>query len=205
MDLSVTRAALAATLAGLALAGSASAAPDRTITLTSGPVPATADWTGATGSGLNTSYFLDGTAPGQTGTCGSVDDPQTACERTLVHLVGDAIGGGTATFRIDGFLPVSDFDLRVYASDATGEPEGDPADPTGDSESSPLGDLDPRATSAGDYETATVALPEGDGTPLDQYFVVLVPYFAVASDSYTGHVKLETTPYVAPTDEESGE
>lgn len=205
MELSVSRAALAATLAGLALAGTASAAPDRTITVTSGPAPVTADWIGAVGTGLNTSFFLDGNVPGQTGTCGSVDDPQTACETTLVHVVGDPIGSGTVTFRIDGFQPVSDFDLRAFASDETGAAEGDPADPTGDSESGPLGALDPRATSAGDFETATIPLDGGEGEPLDQYFLVQVPYFMVANDSYTGHVKVETTPYVAPTDDESGE
>jgi hypothetical protein len=195
-------ASLAALAAGLIFAGTASAAPDRTIELTSGPAPTTATWTGTAGTGLNTSFFLDGTAPGQKGTCGTVDDPRTACETTLVHLTGAPIGGGTATFRIDGFQPVSDFDLRVSNSDETGGPDGDPFDPTGDSESGPLGDLDPRATSAGDFETVTVSLPEGDGTPLDQYFVVQVPYFLVASDSYTGTVKLETTPYVAPDPEE---
>lgn len=200
MRISASRTALAALVAGLAIAAPASAAIDRTVTVSPGETTGTATWTGATGSGLNTSYLLDGIGP-FTGTCGSLDDPQTACETTLVHVTGDPVGSGTVTFRIDGFLPVSDFDLHVFASNAAGDAEGDAPTPTGDSQSSPLGDDDPRATSAGDYETVTMPI-SGEGEPLDSYFLVQVPYFAVANDAYTGHVKVEATPYVAPEPED---
>ncbi|MCW2992046.1 MAG: hypothetical protein JWM73_2640 [Solirubrobacterales bacterium] len=199
MHISAPRAALAAALAGLALAAPAVAAPDRSVAID--PAAPAVSWDGAAGTGLNTSFFLDGTAPGQTGTCAK--DPNTMCETTLVHVTGDDIGAGSVKFRIDGFQPISDFDLRVYTSDETGAPGDDISDPHGDvADSSPLGTSDPRHTSAGDYETTTIDLGEyldGAGGPLDAYFLVEVPYFIVAQDTYAGHATLTSTPFVAET------
>src|SRR5882724_9427309 len=107
---------LLAAVAGLAIiVPAASAAVDRTVSVS--PATPKADWAGATTTGFNTSFFADGIGP-VTGSCGK--DTQDYCEQTLVHVTGDDIGGGTATFRIDGFQPYSDFDLRVYESDETG-------------------------------------------------------------------------------------
>src|SRR6478735_3671107 len=109
--------ALGLAVAGLgAFAPAALASPNQEINLDK----AKADWTGPVASALNTSYFLDGTAPGQKGTCGAADDPQTACDKTLVHVTGIVGEGSSIKFRIDGFQQVSDFDLRVYTADATG-------------------------------------------------------------------------------------
>lgn len=199
MHFSSPRVAALAALAGLTLAAPAVAAPDRTIEISPDATgKAQKDWTGATGAGLNTSFFLGGTGPIPDGACAK--DPNTMCEQTLVHVTGEGIGEGTVTFRIDNFTPASDFDLRVYESDASGEPGTDLTDPHGDvADSSPLGDADPRHTSAGDFETTPVDLGaylDGTGGPLDQYFLVEVPYFIVAQDSYDGHVKLDTLPFV---------
>jgi hypothetical protein len=196
MHISAPRAALVAALAGLGLAAPAGAATDNSVAVT--PAAPTADWTGAVGSGLNTSFFLGGTGPIPDGACAK--DPNTMCESTLVHVTGDGIGAGSVKFRIDGFQPVSDFDLRVYTSDATGAPDDDLTAPHGDvADSSPLGTDDPRHSSAGDFETTIVDLGtylDGEGGPVDQYFLVEVPYFIVAEDSYKGHVTLTTEPYV---------
>lgn len=202
MHISSLRATLVAALAGLAAASPAAADADRTVGVS--PDAPSADWAGETGSGLNTSFFLDGTGP-LAGTCAK--DPNTLCDSTLVHVTGEEIGDGLLTFRIDGFQPYSDFDLRVYESDATGEPGTDLSDPHGDvAASSPLGELDPRHTSIGDFETTEIQLGpylDGEGGPADAYFLVEVPYFLVANDTFAGHVKLATTPFVA--EEETGE
>lgn len=194
-----SRSALLAALAGLAaLAPSALASDAQSVDTTT----TKADWTGAAGNGLNTSFLLDGLA-GQKGTCGPLSDLRTACDATVVHVTGIVGEGSTVTFRIDGFLPISDFDLRVYTSDAEGNADTYLDSPTSTdvSESSPLGSDDPRYTSAGDYENKVVDVAQfadAETGVIDQYFVVQVPYFLVAQDSYDGHATLAAKPFVAP-------
>lgn len=190
MDISARRLLALAFLAGATCAAPASAATfDHNATLS--PDAATATWTGATSTALNTSFFLDGTAPGQKGTCGK--DPNTMCENGLVHVVASGVSGGQAVFRIDGFQPYSDFDLRVYSADDQGAPDGDSISPTGDNEgTSPAGGNDPRNTGAGDFETTTVDLSGyvDEAGNLDAYFLIQVPYFTVVNDSYKFSAKL---------------
>jgi hypothetical protein len=193
---------------GLAVAGlgvmapAAVASPNQAIS----PAKLKADWASPAGVGLNTSYLLDGLA-GQKGTCGGLDNPQTACDKTLVHLTGIIGEGSTVKFRIDGFLPVSDFDLRVYTADAAGNLEthlGSPSS-TDVSETSPLGADDPRWTSAGDYENKLVDVTQyadPETGVVDQWFAVVVPYFLSANDVYQGHATLDAKPFVAPEPEE---
>ncbi len=172
-------------LAALALAAPASASPTVTISPTSA-----ATWTGPVGNGANVSHFADlGVGPSQLrGKCGS--DLQTNCDITLVHITGAPTSGGSVKFRIDGFQPYSDFDLRVYGSDASGEQYEDLTAPQGDvAASSPLGSDDPRHTSAGDFETTEVSL-SGYVSGGQAWFLVKVPYFLVANDTYTGHATL---------------
>ncbi|MCW2967252.1 MAG: hypothetical protein JWM71_1024 [Solirubrobacteraceae bacterium] len=184
MDISARHLLALAALATAACAAPASAATfDHTATLT--PDATTASWTGATANGLNTSFFLDGTAPGQKGTCGK--DPNTMCESGLVHVVASGVSGGQLKFRLDGFQPYSDFDLRVYSADEQGAPDGAALTPKGDNQStSPAGANDPRNTGAGDYETTTVDVSSlvDDAGDVDAYFLVRIPYFMVANDSY---------------------
>ena len=193
--------ALLAAVGGLACAPAAHAAADHTVTVS--PDALKADWAGATSSALNTSFFLDGTAPGQKGTCAK--DPNTMCETTLVHATGDALGGGKLTLRIDGFAQYSDFDLRAYESDASGTVGKYLGSPTSDnSKTSPLGGNDPRNTAAGDYESKAIDIGGylDETGKLDAYFLVEVPYFIVANDSYKGHATLsDLTPFEPPTDE----
>ena len=199
------RVALAATLAGLGLTAPALASAPQSVGNDGDSPVLKADWTGPVANGLNTSFFLDGTVPGQTGTCGTPDDPQTACDSTLVHVTGVYGDGSQIAFRIDGFQPVSDFDLRVYTADADGKPETYLGSPSSSdvSESSPLGDADPRYTSAGDYENKVVDLTQyadpATGV-VDQTFVVEVPYFIAAQDSYSGHAVVTPQPFTPPTE-----
>ena len=193
--------ALALAVAGIAPA-TALGSPNQAIS----PDKLKADWTSPVGTGLNTSYFLDGTA-GQSGTCGALSDPRAACDKTLVHVTGVVGEGSSITFRIDGFLPVSDFDLRVYTAEADGTLVDDLGSPTTTDaeESSPLGELDPRRTSAGDFENKVVDITsyaDYETGEIDQWFAVVVPYFLVANDKYAGHATLDAKPFVAPEVEE---
>ena len=192
MRISRTTPALAAALSSLAvLAPAAGAAPDRAVTVS--PDAAKATWTGVPAPALNVS-FLPPAGPVK-GTC--TKDPQYYCDLTLVHVTAADISDGNVTFRIDGFQPYSDFDLRVYASDADGNPDTYLGSPASDNAAtSPLGANDPRNTAAGDYESKAVPLG-GDidaQNAVDEYFLVEVPYFMVANDQYTGHATLTTTP-----------
>ena len=175
--------------AGLALTAPLAQAAPRAVTVT----PTTkATWAGTPGSGLNVSWFTDSLRP--SGQCGA--DPQTYCDDTLVHFTSDKeLSDSALTFRMDGFQQTSDFDLRVYLSDETGEPIEYLGSPTGDAgAASPLGTSDPRNTSAGDFETKVVETAQpGD------YYLVRVVYFAVANDSYKGTVTWAGTPAASST------
>ena len=199
----ISRHALLAALAGLgALAPSALASEPQSV---SNATPE-AKWISPVSNGVNTSFFLDSLIGG--GECGDLADPQTACDKTLVHVTGIAGDGSTVTFRIEGFQPVSDFDLRVYTADAEGNPDTYLGSPTGTDagDSSPLGSDDPRYTSAGDYEYKTVPVEFDPETgEVDQTFVVVVPYFLVAQDNYDGVATLDAKPFVAPEPDEEPE
>jgi hypothetical protein len=177
--------ALLAALGGLACAPAAHAAADHTINLSADKL--TDSVTGATTMGFNTSwlaYETSNKAPAPSCKAGS---PDTQCETTLIHVTATNVGSGTLTLRLDGFQQYSDFDLKSFDSDATGTMIKNLGSPVSDnSKSSPLGSLDPRNTSAGDFETKTIALggyvnEVGD---LDAYFLAAIPYFMVANDSY---------------------
>jgi len=150
----------------------------------------TQEWTGSEGSGLNTSWFLDGTAT--TGSCADADET-TRCDSTLVQVDPELVLGRSGvplTFRIEGFGPTDDDDLRVYASDAQGTARTYLGSPDSDAQAgSPL-PVDPRATSLGDYETKVVP-----NAKAGQYFLVEVVYFAVADGTtYTGRATLSKIP-----------
>lgn len=163
-----------------------------------------AEWEGLELSGANTSFFLDGLAT--TGSCADTDATDY-CDTTLVQVDPDLVLGTakpTLTFRIEGFRPVDDFDLRVYESNAAGEARTYLGSPESDNEkTSPLGDLDLRNTGAGDFETKVVT-----GVKPGRYYLVEVVYFAVAQGSYTGKATLtgvpaqpEPEPTATPTEE----
>lgn len=198
----ISRHALLVAAAGLALtAPGALASPDQSVTTEGTPAKLKADWTGPVGNGLNTSFLFDGLA-GQKGTCGPATDLRTACDATVVRLTGVVGEGSTLTFRIDGFRPVSDFDLRVYTAFG-GEVDAYQGSPTSTdvSESSPLEKNDPRYTGAGDFENKVIdvfAFADPDTGFIDQEFIVQVPYFLVANDAYAGHATLDPRPFVAP-------
>ena len=197
----------------VAAAGLAAAAPSALASATqtlnaAAPGTVKADWSGPAAVGLNSSFFLDGTAPGQKGTCGDTSSPQTACDKTLVHVKGIVGDGSSIKFRIDGFAQYSDFDLRVYTSDASGAAGTYLGSPTSTDtyDSSPVGSNDPRGTAAGDYEYKVVDLSQyADATTgaIDQWFAVEIPYFMVANDKYNGHATVTATQFVAPTDDSS--
>lgn len=186
--------ALLVALAGLAVAAPANAA-DRTVTVT--PAATVADWAGPTTNGLNVTFLVDGPGP-TAGACGK--DLQSYCDTTLVHVLADNVAEGSQIkFRIDGFSQASDFDLKVFASDETGAADGELGSPTGDSAAdspfngTPAEGLDPRSTAAGDYETNIEDLGDArdpDTGAVDAYYLVQIPYFMVANDTYAGHATL---------------
>jgi hypothetical protein len=181
-------------LAAVALAApAAQAAPDRTVEVS--PTTNVLKWTGASAVGLNLSWFVNRSQ--YPGTCSK--DPQTYCETTLVHVTAqDVAPSGRLIFRIENFKPVSDFDIRVYESDAAGGADNKIGSPVGDvAATSPAGSDDPRFTGPGDFETTAIDLSpyvSEETADVDAYFLVMVPYFTVINDTYDGKVTLEATP-----------
>lgn len=161
----MTRTLLAA-LAVLVLAAPAAQAADHTITVDdatkSGKI------TGKPAIGLNTSYFEETAAPGG---CGNT--PQNHCETTLVK-VGPETTKKSLTFRMDNIDETSDFDLRVYTADASGNKAEYLGSPTGEG-NGPTG----LATFFGDYETKTVT-----GVKPNAQYLVEIVYFTVVNDTY---------------------
>ncbi len=187
--------ATAAGLLGLA-ALPASAELERNVTLEKEALEngvIAAEWEGSEGSGLNTSWFLDGTAT--TGSCADTDE-MSRCDSTLIaidpDLVFDAKKPSTLTFRIEGFGPTDDYDLRVYESDENGKVGTYLGSPASDAQSTSPLPIDPRATSVGDYETVTTSVRP---TTKAKYYLVEVVYFAVADGTtYTGKATLSKVP-----------
>ena len=185
-----------ATAAGLLCVAAlpASAEIERTTVLEKEALDAgsiTYEWTGSEGSGLNTSWFLDSETGA--GTCAD-EDETTRCDTTLVQidpeLFLDKSKPSLLTFRIEGFGPTDDYDLRVYESDASGRLGTYLGSPTSDAQSTSPLPIDPRATSVGDYETVTAS-----ARTAGNYCLVEVVYFAVADGtSYTGKVTLSKVP-----------
>lgn len=191
------RTAVIAALAGLAVAAPSASAELRTKTVTP-TEPAT--WDGATANGANTSWLLNSLT--KKGVCDTAG-PTSYCDDTLVHVTAEELAEGSQLkVRIDGFSPeLSDFDLRVYASDQAGEPYEYLGSPEGDHNGN-LGDgtpaagtvvhpflTDPRHTWFGDYETKMVDLSgyvDEKGALTDAHFLVRIVYFTVANGSYEG-------------------
>jgi hypothetical protein len=197
MHISSCRAALVAALLGLAVSAAAASAAPRAVEAT--PTTA-AKWDGVKTTGANVSWFTDSLRP--SGKCDTAG-PTSYCDDILVHFTAAELAEGAALkFRIEGFDPLpSDFDLRVYRSDATGEageyldsPEGDFASgpyPTDGSPLAPVGEvLFPNLeTSSSDFETKIVDLADTvdeETGASDAYFLVRVVYFAVADGTYKG-------------------
>lgn len=168
------RRVLLAGLLALAAAPATALAADRTIEID--PSSAEKTWDGTATPGFNMTFF-EGEATGLA-ECGQ--DVETYCDDTLVHFTSPfAVDESDLRFRIDGFTS-SDYDLRVYASDAEGT-EGEFLG-TGDGErNGPAGALLP--TFIGDFESfSTFAEP-------DSWYLVRVVYFtAPGHESYRGSV-----------------
>ena len=187
-------------LGALALAAPAAAA-DRNVTI-SAATPSNA-FTSADGSGVNATNQTDG-APKNPAPYTCSKDPNSYCDSALVHVLLSDVGGGNLKVRLEGFQAYSDYDLRVYDWDGTAAsnrrtPTGDPFDPALDT---PIGD--PRATSAGDFETTNVDLAGfvDQAGNVDAYFLVEVPYFTVVNDHYTLKIDLTSTLPFEPASEE---
>lgn len=179
-----------AAVAGLALPAAASAAP-RAITID--PDAPSKTWTGAPAPAANVTFYEGNRT--KLSACGTT--PRDYCDDTLVHFTGEGpYDASDITFRIDGFQH-SDYDLRVYASDATGAEGEYLGDPTGDG----AGLVPQLPTFWGDGETKTVAADPGS------WFLVRVVYFTVAGhEGYNGKVSWAGTPLTEPEPEsESGE
>lgn len=176
------RSLLAAVLAATLLAApAAQAAPDRAVTLSA--VEPVASWSGAAKTAFNTTFYMAST----TGRAACGKTAQDFCEDTLVRIDPELAGAKKLAVRLDGFSQASDFDLRVYASNATGDALNDLGSPQGEvTQTSPLGTLDPRATAHGDFETKDLT-----GVKAGQHYLVRIVYFAVADEGYRGTVTLK--------------
>lgn len=187
-------AAVTAAAALTLLAPGASAAPDRTASLTRGETPTSSvSWTSAPNSGANTSWFLDGLAT--TGECGK--DLDSYCDNTLIKLDVTKISPSTTlTFRIQDFNQATDIDLRVYESDRNGAAIRYLGAPVGDaSKGSPLGTSDPRNTFSGDAETKEL---KNEDIVAGGYYLVQAVHFTAAQATYKGIVTATNLPAPDP-------
>lgn len=139
---------------------SALASPAQTVT----PEAPVAKFRGPAQLGANVSYFGEVAAPGSCST-----SPETYCDTTLVKVEGDFLGNKALTVRLDGFT-YSDYDLRVYKSNAQGARLSFNGNPAGDG-GGPVGSV--LATGPGDFETSNVA-----GVKKATFYLVDVVYFA---------------------------
>lgn len=162
MKRSIVSAALAAALAAAVAAPAAQAAPDRTVSVSLANNVAT--YEGDAALGFNVSYF-DETA--QPASCGKA--PQNFCDSTLVFVDDSYTGSKKMDIVMDGF-EISDYDLRVYKSDANGNPLAFEGYPTGHG-TSPAGTLLP--TFLGDPETKNLL-----GVKAGSYYLVDLVYFS---------------------------
>lgn len=189
--------------AALLVAAPASATPDRTVEITA--ANPTDEFTSADATAVNLSQGYGGVDDRLPFSC--TQDPTTMCDRTLVHVSLSDVQDAELTFRLEGFGPATDFDLRVYEAAPDGthgeghlDAEGDPSDP--ELPIPVVGDPRPSLNAAGTYETAIANLSGTEGL-VDQYFVVEIPYFTVVNDHYTLKVALtSTTPYDPTAEEE---
>lgn len=176
----MTRFAVPAVLVALlVLPASAVAAPDRALTVDDATPGAT--WRGAKTTAFNVSHFMANT----TGLAACGKSAEAFCETSLV-AAGPETTAKRLRVRIDGFEARSDFDLRVFDSDATGKRGTLLGSAVGDiAESSVLGEADPRHTAAGDAETFEVT-----GVKPGRHVLVEVVYFSVVDDAYTATLEL---------------
>lgn len=161
-----------AVLAGLVLPAAASAAP-RAVTVS--PAAPAVTWEGAPTPAANVTFY-EGDRTKQAA-CGST--PRDYCDDTLVHFTGEGpFDESGLTFRLEGFEH-SDYDLRVYTSDASGAVGDYLGDPDGDG----AGIVPQLPTFWGDGETLSTSADP------DSYYLVRVVYFTVPGhEGYTGKV-----------------
>ncbi len=155
--------------------------PDRTVELNDTDKK-TETYTSDAATGTGTAFFLDGTAPGVTYEC--TGDIDASCDYVLIAVTGftDAeiaaaqLAGKpetdqvTVTFDIDNYapVPVSDFDLQIFASDA----DGTKGEELGQSGNNP-----------GDPETVTTSVKTTTDKPTG-YVLVEVVHFAAVMTTY---------------------
>ena len=177
---------LLATIAALVLLPATAQAetPDVTAKVDAGQ---TYSWTGSTATGLNVNYHgqFDGVHPAASGTCS--DDRDTYCDTILLEfsnpLTQAEIDAGkiskkkNATVTINQFGPVpdpvTDFDLILFESDASGT--------RGDS----LGQSAAWGYDDGDSESVTTQITTTLSQP-SKFVLVEVVYFIVSNSSYKG-------------------
>ena len=144
-------------------------------------------WTGSTATGLNVNYHgqFDGVHPAASGTCS--DDRDTYCDTILLEfsnpLTQAEIDAGktskkkNATITIKDFAPVpdpvTDFDLILFASDASG------------TKGEELGQSAAWGYDDGDSESVTTQVTTTLAQP-SKFVLVEVVYFIVASSGYNG-------------------
>lgn len=168
------RRVLLAALLALAVAPATASAALRTIEVD--PSAPEKTWDGTNTPGFNTSWFVDDQAG--TGACGA--DADDYCDDTLVHFSSPfPLADSALKFHIGDFAS-SDYDLRVYTSDATGAQGDYLGSPDADGNgpfSAAIG------TFVGDWESVTTFADP------DTWYLVRVVYFtAPGHETYKGTV-----------------
>jgi hemolysin type calcium-binding protein len=148
-------------------------APDYNVTITSGTSPQS--WDGTIATGANANYDSQAGEP-----CGKT--PADYCDFILLHVDVPpsfwATQGGGVQVDLSNYTPSpgSDFDLYVYASDASAN-------------------RGPLAASSGNVpgEPESTTIREASG-----YYLIQVVYFAVTASRYTGTVTFVTRAKIPP-------
>jgi hypothetical protein len=111
------------------------------------------------------------------------------CDETLVRLADDfkANSKTSLKFLIDGYtMPASDYDIRVYESNAAGQMKAQPVTSPTSETYGPMGLPSQLATFPGDAESITIT---GTSLKKGKYYLVQVVYFAAAG-GYRGTITL---------------
>jgi hypothetical protein len=164
-----TRGSLLAAVVALAVAAPAAPAADQRFDLS--PSNQQASWPGPTATAFNTTFAFPFPETTGTGSCGK--GLLNFCHTTLV-------------FRIDGFEPHEDLDLRLQRLDPS---TFAPLETLSPARRCPVSEgTGPVPLLAGDAESCTVGVKRG------QVYLLEVVYFAVPGGDYRGSVALSGVP-----------
>jgi hypothetical protein len=178
-----TRGSLLAAVVALAVAAPAAPAADQRFDLS--PSNQQASWPGPTATAFNTTFAFPFPETTGTGSCGK--GLLNFCHTTLVFTGDEPLPpAAKLVFRIDGFEPHEDLDLRLQRLDPS---TFAPLETLSPARRCPVSEgTGPVPLLAGDAESCTVGVKRG------QVYLLEVVYFAVPGGDYRGSVALSGVP-----------